>query len=515
MRCLTILVSLIFALFTDQSYSAEPIVEPPSVPGYLIVHGGNDILPIFGEAFVKISGGPAAKIIYIAMGVEAAGGNDSKRTLEEFKKYGADAVKILTIADKKAANEESAVAALKDATGIWVAGGTQVKTDEMLAGTAVEKELHALLKREGAIAGLSGASGRFLPGSIIDLHVSKTEGNERLLKLLSQHPGSIGFGMDTDTTLFAHGRNMVVAGGNLTVCLSPSSTRPAREEVQAPGSHLDLIALTRAAAERTKPAFPPAKFDPIELESGTLVIDGGGIPKDALLRFIQAAGGPDALILVVPTAMGDDVPLDLHEGKPLAAAGAKNLKVFHLAKYADAFDNEKIKILNEAKGIWFCGGRQWRYVDAYLDTPAEKLMHALLKRGGAIGGSSAGATIQGEYLVRGNPLGNVQMMSEGYERGLGFLKGVAIDQHFIKRNRFADMTELKKAFPQLLGLGIDEGAAVVVTGHVLEVVGIKNVCIYDKHGPPTKDEPEYVSLKPGEKYDLKTLSRIAPEAPKP
>ena len=515
MRRLTILSSLIVTLFTYQSFSAEPVLDPPSVPGYLIVHGGNDILPIFVEAFVKISGGPAAKIIYIAMGVEAVGGDDSKHALEAFKKFGADAVKSLIITDKKAANEESTVAALKDATGVWLAGGTQVKMEEMLASTAVEKELHALLKREGAIAGLSGASGRFLPGSIIDLHVAKTEGNERLLRLLGQHPGSVGFGMDADATLFAHGRNMVVAGGNVTVCLSPSPTRPAREEVQVPGSHLDLIALIRAAAERTKPAFPLAKFSPIELEGGTLVIDGGGIPKDALLRFIQAAGGPDALILVVPTALGDEVPLDPHEGKLLRAAGATNLKVFHLATHADAFDGEKIKILNEAKGIWFCGGRQWRYVDAYLDTPAEKLMHALLKRGGAIGGSSAGATIQGDYLVRGNPLGNVQMMSEGYERGLGFLRGVAIDQHFIKRNRFADMTELKKAFPQLLGLGIDEGAAVVVTGHVLEVVGIKNVCVYDKYEPPAKDEPDYVSLKPGEKYDLKKLSRIAPEAPKP
>ena len=467
------------------------------------------------EAFVKISGGPAAKIIYIEMGEDAAGGSDSKHALEEFKKCGVDAVKIVTITDKNAANEISTILALKEATGVWLAGGTEAKLAEILAGSTTEKELNALLKREGAIAGLLGASGRFLPGSIVDLHISKTEGNERLLKLLSKRPGCFGFGMDADTTLFVHGRNMVVAGGNLTVCLSPSSTRTAREEVQAPGSHLDLIALTRAAAERTKTAFPPAKCDPIELESGTLVIDGGGIPKDALLRFIQAAGGPDALILVVPTALGDNVPLDPHEGKFLADVGAKNVKIFHLAKYADAFDDEKIKILNEAKGIWFCGGRQWRYVDAYLDTPTEKLMHALLKRGGAIGGSSAGATIQGDYLVRGNPLGNVQMMSEGYERGLGFLKGVAIDQHFIKRNRFADMTALKKAFPQLLGLGIDEGAAVVVTGHVLEVVGIKNVCIYDKHEPPAHDELDYVLLKPGEKYDLMKLSRIAPAVPHP
>jgi cyanophycinase len=145
-------------------------------------------------------------------------------------------------------------------------------------------------------------------------------------------------------------------------------------------------------------------------------------------------------------------------------------------------------------------------VDVYLDSPAEKLMHEVLSRGGAIGGSSAGATIQGEYLVRGNPLGNMQMMAEGYERGFGFLKGVAIDQHFVKRNRFADMTAFKKAFPQVLGLGIDEGAALVVTGHTLEVVGLGQVCIYDVR-QPAEGQPDYVAVKSGEKFDLSTLKK--------
>lgn len=53
----------------------------------------------------------------------------------------------------------------------------------------------------------------------------------------------------------------------------------------------------------------------------------------------------------------------------------------------------------------------------------------LLARGGIVGGSSAGASIQGDYMPRGDPLGNTQMMAEGYERGLGFLTGVEIDAH--------------------------------------------------------------------------------------
>src|SRR5699024_4910268 len=127
-------------------------------------------------------------------------------------------------------------------------------------------------------------------------------------------------------------------------------------------------------------------------------------------------------------------------------------EVFHPRDREEANSPEFIAKLRDAGGIWFGGGRQWRTVDAFEGTASIAAFHDVLKRGGAIGGSSAGATIQGEYLVRGNPLGNLQMMAEGYERGFGFLPGTAIDQHFTQRKRQPDMLLLKRTFPQLLGL---------------------------------------------------------------
>ena len=120
-----------------------------------------------------------------------------------------------------------------------------------------------------------------------------------------------------------------------------------------------------------------------------------------------------------------------------------------------------------------------------------------------IGGTSAGATIQGEYLVRGNPMGNEDMMAEGYERGFGFLPGVAIDQHFSQRARFGDMTGLKKAFPQLIGLGIDEATALIVRGTTMEVVGQSQVAVFDRQPNDPETEPEYEVVKAGQKYDFK------------
>ncbi|MEZ6061552.1 MAG: cyanophycinase [Planctomycetaceae bacterium] len=127
-------------------------------------------------------------------------------------------------------------------------------------------------------------------------------------------------------------------------------------------------------------------------------------------------------------------------------------------------------VLQQATGIWFDGGRQWRFVDAYEGTVAVELFRDVLRRGGVIGGSSAGATIQGEYLVRGHPLGNTVMMAEGYERGFGFLPGVAIDQHFSQRGRRPDLLPVIARHRQLLGIGIDEGTALVVN-RTAEIIG--------------------------------------------
>ena len=89
-------------------------------------------------------------------------------------------------------------------------------------------------------------------------------------------------------------------------------------------------------------------------------------------------------------------------------------------------DEEFLKHLSEATGIWFGGGRQWNFVDSYYGTKAHQLMLDVLDRGGVVGGSSAGASIQGEYLARANPVANFDIMAPGYERGLGFISGVAI-----------------------------------------------------------------------------------------
>lgn len=181
---------------------------------------------------------------------------------------------------------------------------------------------------------------------------------------------------------------------------------------------------------------------------------------------------------------------------------------FHAKRGEDLKSSELLAKLTAARGVWFTGGRQWRLVDAYLDTHVQELFHDVLRRGGVIGGTSAGATIQGDYLVRGNPLGNTEMMAEGYERGFGFLPGVAIDQHFTQRDRLKDLVQLKKQHPELIGIGIDESTALIVQGSTMQVVGQHQVTVFDHDAAHKAANEDYAILKSGESYDFRQRRRV-------
>lgn len=247
-------------------------------------------------------------------------------------------------------------------------------------------------------------------------------------------------------------------------------------------------------------------------ENGSLLIVGGAMKSDTIInRFIELAGGLDAAIVVIPTASGL-TSYDENSGfsKKLRQLGATNVTVLHTNDKAVANSDLFVKPLLNANAVWFGGGRQWRLVDAYKNTLTETLIAQVLKRGGVIGGSSAGATIQGSYLVRGDTKNNQIMMGD-HQEGFNYLKNVAIDQHVLARNRHFDMFEILKARPDLLGLGIDENTAIVVQGNQFNVIGENYVVVYDgtffsREGMELKKLPETSSLfyflRSGDKYDL-------------
>src|SRR5262249_53783546 len=146
--------------------------------------------------------------------------------------------------------------------------------------------------------------------------------------------------------------------------------------------------------------------------------------------FFELAGGKDAPVVVIPTAGGQPTYAQDWTGlKVFKEYGATNLTVLHTTDRTVADSEEFVKPLTTARAVWFPGGRQWHLVDSYLNTRTEREVKRVLERDGVVGGSSAGASIQAEYLVRGAREGNKIMMAPGYEEGFGLLKGAAIDQH--------------------------------------------------------------------------------------
>lgn len=239
-------------------------------------------------------------------------------------------------------------------------------------------------------------------------------------------------------------------------------------------------------------------------QKGSLVIVGGAMRDQAILeRFLDLAGGPDAPIVVIPTAGGgEDYDQDWRGLRQFRAAGATNLTVLHTNDRDEADTDEFVQPIREASGVWFGGGRQWRLADSYLNTKTHEAMWELLDRGGVIGGSSAGATIQGSYLARGDTRTNTVMMGD-HEAGLGFVKNVAIDQHLLRRNRHFDLLEITQARPELLGIGIDENTAIVVKGDEFEVIGQSYVVIYD-HQRQIDSGGDFYFLGVGDRFNLAT-----------
>ena len=254
-------------------------------------------------------------------------------------------------------------------------------------------------------------------------------------------------------------------------------------------------------------------------QKGHLIIAGGALrDADVFGKFIELAGGADSHIVVIPTAGGYDVTQERKEGliRQWKNRGASKVTVLHTTDPKVADTESFARVIDVATGVYFPGGRQWRLADSYLNTKVQEKLFALLDRDGVIGGSSAGATIQGTYLARGDTRSNTVMVGD-HEEGLGFVKNIAIDQHTLARNRQFDMFEVLDKYPDLLGIAIDENTAMLVSGDSFEVIGQSYVLIYDgTHWDqtsntfvPNNGKERFHLLRNGGKYNMKERKRMS------
>jgi len=244
-----------------------------------------------------------------------------------------------------------------------------------------------------------------------------------------------------------------------------------------------LAAFILAAACAPKPAAAP-------LPKGYLFIIGGG-DRDAPLmkRYIALAEAHNTgriVIFTMASSVPDEVgPELLTEFK---GNGAKDVVYYNL-KREQAAQPGSDKILDGAGGIWFSGGDQALLTAALLDTPVHKRMLELYREGAVIGGTSAGAACQSEFMITGNEkkTGGAEgtwdvILADDVEHteGFGFVRDAVIDQHFVTRRRHNRLIAVVLQNPTLVGVGIEESTAVLVRPDgQYEVLGEGQVIVYD------------------------------------
>jgi cyanophycinase len=506
---LSCLVFASLALADDRP--ARPHIDPAGVKGELLLAAGE--VPVRAlTRFVERAGGDKARILVLVAGKETL----SPRLRKLAGKSDDAKVEVRSVT----ATDDGSVPDFADLGGVWIVGDDVPRLRKAIVGTALEKGCREVLARGGIVAGSGLAAGLLtripvegtakgcdlLPDAIVELGVEAKA--SKLSAALKANPGHVGYSIGSGGVLVVRSRRLAAIGsGKVSAVLGATATREERRIPLGGDQIEDSTTLRRAARDRAD-GFPPAKGGKPVVAKGTLVIiGGGGMPRGMIAKFVELAGGKEAKIVVLPTAVpGATDPI----AGAFTKAGAKKVTTLPGITLAEVEGKESLAALKEATGIWFGGGRQWRFVDAYENTKAVPLMFDVLARGGVIGGSSAGATIQGEYLARGGVFDNFAPMYEGYERGLSFLPGVAIDQHFAQRKRFADMTSLVKAFPRYLGIGLDEATAIVVRGNIASVEGRGKVHFYDAKKKLEKGKPDHESLGDGERYDLEARKVLPP-----
>lgn len=256
---------------------------------------------------------------------------------------------------------------------------------------------------------------------------------------------------------------------------------------------------------------------PIPKEAGghLLLIGGGEKPTPIVDLFIRLAGGPEASIIVLPLASEDSREAGADYVKLFGSRGASKVRVIQIDDRRDSLRAEYADAIRGAGGVFIGGGDQKRIVDRILDTPIYDALVAMRAGGGVIAGTSAGTACQSDPMLTG--YGAEDVIRAGNvvtSRGLGFLEGVIIDQHFVARQRQNRLLSVVLEHPEQLGVGVDEGTAIWVRpDRTLEVLGLGWVEIYDPgQARVNRDEEGRLSAKgvtfhvltAGQRYHLAT-----------
>jgi len=266
------------------------------------------------------------------------------------------------------------------------------------------------------------------------------------------------------------------------------------------------------------------------VSDGTAIVIGGAEDKirDRVIlnRFLALAGGPDARIAVVSTASSLGPLAAARYGEIFGALGCRRVRAIHATTRAEASDPALVRPVRDATGIFLTGGNQLRLSAIIGGTRLGIAIADRFHGGTVVAGTSAGASAMSAHMIAfGAPGGTPKHRMAQIAAGLGLLPGVIVDQHFQQRNRLGRLLSVIAQNPSLLGLGVDEDTAGVVSPDgILEVIGRGSITIVDGANADTDaweirgHRPLMISgvvlhaLPSGYRFDLRRRVRVAAPA---
>lgn len=251
--------------------------------------------------------------------------------------------------------------------------------------------------------------------------------------------------------------------------------------------------------------YPCLAFGQQAASEGKLFIIGGGDkPPEMMARMIRESGldqGGYGVILPMSSSTPDT---SAYFAKLLfAQAGIQNIYGLDCNKETA---NSKVKAdsIRFARLVYISGGDQSRFMDIAAGSAIEEAIHYAYAHGAMIAGTSAGAAMMSEIMITGNQIKSPEytatfsvIESGNLETrpGLGLIKEVIIDQHFLVRSRHNRLITAILEFPDRIGIGIDEATAILVEGKRAEVVGLSQVLVYKNSGKKMKSKNEKLSAE--------------------
>lgn len=253
-----------------------------------------------------------------------------------------------------------------------------------------------------------------------------------------------------------------------------------------------LAVLTITACNQAEPNDEP--------QGKLFIIGGGHRPAAMIQRMVQeAALDRGGYLIILPMASSEPDTSVYYISRQFIKQGVSNIADFQFTNEEHATQSQLDSIRNAAL-IYITGGDQNRFMEIVGGTEVEEAIRKCYQNGGMIAGTSAGAAVMSEKMITGNELKQTDyrdtfrtIEADNIElgTGLGLITSAIIDQHFVWRSRHNRLITAVIEHPELIGIGIDEATAILVTGNRAEVVGESQVIIYEnpyRHSTLNEDE---------------------------